>query len=123
MRVQEAVVECAFVGNTSMRRLQSHLLEVALPVLVLAGIEGGKLFTVGKPFPHLCGEIKVKGNHLTFMCAQLWTELNSCVLGLYRSCILYIQLSCLCGRQCCSCRRLCKMCSFPSVYKERLVSG
>lgn len=69
MRVQEAVVECAFVGNTSMRRLQSHLLEVALPVLVLAGIEGGKLFTMGKPFPHLCGEIKVKGNHLTFMCA------------------------------------------------------
>lgn len=48
MRVQEAAVECAFVGNISMRCLQSHLLEVALPVLVLAGIEGGKLFTTAK---------------------------------------------------------------------------
>lgn len=49
MRVQEAAVERAFVGNISMRCLQSHLLEVALPVLVLAGIEGGKLFAMGKP--------------------------------------------------------------------------
>lgn len=37
------------------------------------------------------GENMVKGNRLTFMYVQLWSEVNSCVLGVYRSCVLCIQ--------------------------------
>lgn len=37
------------------------------------------------------GENTVKGNRLTFICVQLWSEVDSCVLGVYRSCVPCIQ--------------------------------
>lgn len=40
----------------------------------------------------IVGENTVKGNRLTFMYVQLWSEVNSCVLGVYRSCVLCIQI-------------------------------
>jgi len=64
-----------------MRCLLSHLLKAALPVLGRREEGGGR-----RAFLYFTAEeAKVKGNHSAFQSAQLWAEVNSCVLAGGRS--------------------------------------